>query len=427
MRVAYLTAGAGGMYCGSCMRDNTLAAALRRQGRDVLPIPLYTPIRTDEPDVSTERVYYGGVNVFLQQKSALFRWAPRFVDAVLDSPALLRAALRRAGRTSNTQLGEMTLSVLRGEHGAQRRELEKLLDGLAAMQPGLVHLPNAFFVGIACELKRRLGAPVVCTLTGEDIFLDRLDEGHRDESTALIRKAAADVDGFVAVSRHYANHAQTQFGIPAERIAIVPPGIVVDGDTTTARASATPTIGYLARICPEKGLHELCRAFELLRAAGHTCRLRVAGYLGPDDRAYFDGVRARLRAAGLEGDVDFVGEVDRAGKLAFLRSLDVFSVPTVYREAKGIYVLEAMARGVPVVQPRHGAFPEWIASTGGGVLCEPGDAESLAAAIGRLLDDPAERARLAAAGRAGVLANFTDAHMARAVWAAFERWVGRES
>ena len=88
------------MYCGSCMRDNTLVAALRGQGRDVTLIPLYTPIRTDEPDVSERRVLYGAINVHLQQRWAVFRHTPWWVDRILDSPALLRRVARSSGGAS---------------------------------------------------------------------------------------------------------------------------------------------------------------------------------------------------------------------------------------------------------------------------------------------------------------------------------------
>src|ERR1700704_2703386 len=116
MRIAYITAGGAGMFCGSCMRDNTLVAELQRQGHDALLIPTYTPIRTDEDDVSQSRVFFGGINVFLQQKSAFFRHTPWFLDRFLDFPGLLRWVSRFAVKTHAAQLGELTLSMLKGEH-----------------------------------------------------------------------------------------------------------------------------------------------------------------------------------------------------------------------------------------------------------------------------------------------------------------------
>lgn len=425
MRVAYLTAGAGGMYCGSCMRDNTLAAALIRQKRDVTLIPVYSPIRVDEPDVSTGRVYYGGINVFLQQKSAFFRNAPRVVDRLLDAPRLLEKAMRRAGSARPDELGPLTLSILRGAGGAQRKELDKLIDGLRDLSPDLIHLPNAMFVGLARPLHEALGAAIACTLTGEDIFLEDLPQPYQEEAFALIRSAVSNVHGFIAVTRYYADYSRARFGIPEDRLHHVPMGIRIDnrndpvaiGHVTEGKDNArTFTIGYLARICPEKGLHVLCDAFARLRESGRVARLKIAGYLPSTRQAYLEQVMAELERRGHSAGVEVVGEVDRAGKANFLRSCDVVSVPTVYREAKGLYVLEAMSYGVPVIQPAHGSFPELLDASGGGVLFTPEAVDELAAAIARLMDEPSLRSELGEKGRRAVRERFTDEAMAHAAW-----------
>jgi glycosyltransferase involved in cell wall biosynthesis len=420
MKIVYLTAGAAGMYCGSCMRDNTLAAALRARGRELLLVPLYTPIRTDEIDVSEPRVFYGGINVYLQQSSALFRHTPWAIDRLFDAPAILRRVSRWAGGTSPEDLGKLTVSLLKAERGPQRKELRKLVRWLEGVGPDLVNLPNAMFVGAAGPLKRALGAPVACTLTGEDIFLESLPEPHRSEAFSLIRERGSDVDAFIAVSRYYASYARSQFAIRPDRLHVVPLGVKVERPVPPPAAPDGPfTIGYLARICPDKGLHILCEAFHILRRAGRTCRLRAAGYLGGSDRPYLQAIRQEMSSEGL--DFDPVGEVDRAGKLSLLRSVHVLSVPTVYKESKGLYVLEAMANGVPVVQPRHGAFPEIIEATAGGLLCEPHSPQSLADAIARLMDEPELRHRLACQGQKSVLESFTDEHMADRTWALYQQ------
>src|SRR2546423_5227268 len=131
MKIAYITAGAAGMFCGSCMRDNTLVAALSRQGHEALLIPTYTPIRTDEDDVSQPRVFFGGINVYLQQKLSLFRHTPWFMDRLLDANALLNWVSRFAVKTQAEELGALAVSVLEGEHGHQRKEIEKLAAWLA--------------------------------------------------------------------------------------------------------------------------------------------------------------------------------------------------------------------------------------------------------------------------------------------------------
>lgn len=423
MRIAYLVSGAGGMYCGSCLRDNRLAARLRAQGRDVLLIPLYTPIRTDEEDVSEERVYYGGINVYLQQKSAIFRHTPWLVDRMLDNRALLRGAGRLASRTRAEDLGALTVSVLEGEHGEQAKELDKLIAGLVTIKPDMVLLPNLMFLGAARALRDKLGVPVLCSLAGEDIFLDALLEPYRARANELIRNRAGDVDAYLAPTRYYATHCIRHFGLEAARVHHNPMGIRV-GDFL--RSSAPPpapfTIGYFARICPEKGIAVLAEAFALLRQAGRNCRLRIAGYLGKADEPFFDGVRSFFDAHGLSDHVDVVGEVDRAAKVSFLHSLHVLSVPAVYQEAKGFYVLEALAAGVPVVQPRHGAFVELIEETGGGVLVEPNSPRALADGLAQLMDDAALRADLAQRGCEAVRAHHTDTIMADAAWQVFEQY-----
>src|SRR5687767_15109102 len=131
MKIAFITAGAAGMYCGSCMKDNTLTAALQKLGHDAILIPTYTPIRTDEDDVSQSRVFLGGINVYLQQKSRVFRHTPRFLDRLLDFPRLLRWAGRFAVRTPADRLGDLTISMLRGRDGNQRKEIANLVAWLA--------------------------------------------------------------------------------------------------------------------------------------------------------------------------------------------------------------------------------------------------------------------------------------------------------
>lgn len=418
MRVVFLAAGAGGMYCGSCLRDNRVVATLAAQGRDVVLIPLYTPIRTDESNVSESSVYYGGINVYLQQKSALFRHLPRWIERLLDAPSLLRRAMRFSGAVRPDDIAALTLSVLKGQQGAQRKELVRLIDGLRDFNPDVVVLPNLMFVGLAQSIRQELGVSVLCTLSGEDIFLDRLSEKPRDEAFALIRDRAQYVDAFVAVTEYFAEHATAHFSLPADRVHVVPLGVNVDDAANSSGSPARPfAIGYLARVCEEKGLEVLCDALIALRAAGRECRVCAAGYLAPTDRRYLDRIRAKLKAAGSADAFEYVGEVDRAGKLNFLRSQHVFSVPTLYREAKGLYVLEAMAYGLPVVQPRHGSFPELVGATGGGLLYDPTKPNALADALAKLMDDEALRIRLGAKGRAGVSLLYNDKLMADRTWA----------
>lgn len=428
MRVVYLAAGAGGMICGSCLRDNRLAAELIRQGRDLHFWPMYTPLKADEPVVGDRRVRYGGINVYLQQVSRVFAHLPGPIARGLDSVPLLRLAGRFAGRTQADDLGPLTVSVLAGEHGRQHRELDRLISDLRALRPDLVNLPNLMFLGQARRIRRELDVPVLCTLSGEDIFLDALPQPHRGTAFRIIAERAADVDAYIAVTRYFADHAAAHFALPRDRIHVIPMGIHAPD---FARVSAPPddpfTIGYFARICPEKGLDRLAGAFIALHAQGRRARLRIGGYTGPADRAYLEGVMQRLRDAGLQSSVELCGEVDREQKIALLRSLHVLSVPTVYPEAKGFYILEALAAGAAVVQPRHGSFPELVAATGGGVLYDPADEQALVAQLAGLMDDRTRLAELARQGSAAVARDFTAARMAAETWTLYERFAARAS
>jgi glycosyltransferase involved in cell wall biosynthesis len=472
VRIAYVSAGAADMYCGSCLHDNTLVAALQRLGHDAVLVPTYTPLRTDEPGVAIERVFFGALNVYLKQIAPPLRRGWPRLERLLDRPRLLALVARLGSATDPGRLGELTLSVLRGEQGNQAGELDKLVGWLRdSFRPEVVHLTNSMFAGFARRLKAELGVPVVCSVQGEELFLDGLAEPSRGAVRAALAERAQDVDLFVAPSRFYADLMASYLQVERGRLAVVPLGLNLsghgvegaaghgardaagrgaghaDGDGArdaegdgardaegdgaghgpgpgAARGAGEPwVVGYLGRIAPEKGLDLVAAAFrrlaDVLGGAGRV-RLHVAGYLPPQHRGYLRDVERQLRGWGLGGDYRYAGEVTREEKIAFLAGLDLLAVGTVYPEPKGLYVLEALANGVPVVAPRHGAFPELLAETGGGVLVAPGDPAALAAALAELLRDPGRRQRLGRAGREAVHARHGDEAMAAATLALYQ-------
>ncbi|MDB5310394.1 MAG: hexosyltransferase [Gemmataceae bacterium] len=416
------------MYCGSCMRDNTLVAALRRLGHDALLIPTYTPIRTDEADVSEGRVFFGGINVYLQQKSRLFRYTPWLFDRLLDVPRLLRWVSRFAARTKYSEMGEMTVSMLQGRDGKQRKEVAKLIRWLASdVKPEVVVFSNALLSGVIPEVKRALGVPVVVTLQGDDIFLDALPETYRRTAAELIRKNGTAVDGYICTSRYYADYMAGYLGVPREKMHVVYPGLNLagHGGDRAVRRGTPLVIGYFARICPEKGFQNVVDAFIELRKMpdAPACRLRASGWLGENNRPFFEDQRAKLKMAGLADEFEYVESPGHADKVRFFQSIDVLAVPTTYKEPKGLYVLEAWANGVPVVKPRHGAFPELIESTGAGLLVPPDDPTALAAGLRQMLEDHDFRERAGRAGAAAVRERFTADVMARETVAVLESFV----
>jgi glycosyltransferase involved in cell wall biosynthesis len=393
MKLLYITAGAAGMYCGSCLRDNALAAELMAQGHDVTLVPIYTPTLTDENNVSQERVFFGGISVYLQQHSALFRKTPWLLDRLWDSSFALKMAARRSIPVDPRLLGELTISMLKGEDGFQRKELLKLIHWLQSeTAPDVITLPNSLLIALARPIKEALNRPVFCTLQGEDLFLSGLDSSYRDRALELIRANVDYVDGFIAVSNYCAGFMGEYLRIPQSKIHVVPLGINLEGYQVAQRSrSDVFTIGYFARVAPEKGLHILAEAYRNLRERSDCpqARLEVAGYLAPEHKPYLEGIERQMREWGYGDQFHYRGVLDRREKVEFLQSLDVLSVPATYDEPKGIFLLEAMANGVPVVQPRRGAFTEVLEKTSGGILVEPDDPNRLADGLLEIWQNPA--------------------------------------
>jgi glycosyltransferase involved in cell wall biosynthesis len=431
MKILSLSAGAASMYCGSCMRDNALAAELIRQGHDVTLLPFYTPTLTDEENVSRqEQVFFGGISVYLEQHMPWFRHG-RILDRLLDAPSVIKAFTSGSIAVDPKHLGAMTVSTLRGSDGHQRKEIDKLIEFVTSEPaPDVVNVPYTLLINLVAPLKRALNRPVVVTLQGEDLFLEALPEPYKTEALELVRSQVPNVDLFIAVSEYYARFMRDYLRIPESKMRVAGLGVnVADLSVSTRSASPDPrspipdpfTIGYFARVAPEKGLHNLADAYRILRTEKGLppSRLMAAGYLPPEHKPYLEQITDGLSKAGLADEFVYRGSVERAKKVQFFHEIDVLSVPAPYHEPKGLFVLEAMACGVPVVQPNHGAFPEVIARTGGGVLSASDGGRDVADAIEALWKDPARRRELAQRGAEGVRNHYTVRHMAEAVLHAY--------
>ena len=384
MRFVQITAGTGDFYCGHCVRDDALVKALAHQGHEALMVPLYLPMVTEEPVIDEGvPLFYGGINVYLQQKLGVFRKTPRWLDALFDSTPLLKMAARKTGMTKARDLGEITLSTLQGEEGKQAKELERLIDWLAQYaKPEVVCLSNALLVGLARRIREALGVPVVCTLQGEDGFLDSL-----------------------------------RLRLPPDRVHTVYNGIALDGYPLSRKLPEVPVLGYFARMCRDKGLQTLVEAFIELKKRDRVkdLRLKVAGAMTLSDQPFVDSLRQELASADLSAFATFSPNLTRSEKIAFFQGLSVLSVPAHYGEAFGLYVIEAMAVGVPVVQPNHAAFPELIEATEGGILYDHTRPEGLVNALETLLLDPERIHHLGEKGRNAVNRHFTMDRMAQDV------------
>jgi glycosyltransferase involved in cell wall biosynthesis len=412
------------MYCGSCLHDNTLVTELRRLGHDATLLPLYTPIRTDEADVSESKVFYGGVNIYLQQRFPWLRHLPRRLDGWLNKPGILRKLVKNPTGMNPEATGALTLSLLNGDDGRQKKELARLVEWLGTRsegQPDLINLSNLLIAGCVPTLRAALRSKVVVTLQGDDLFLESLPVSVREEVVLRLRTLVPLIDQFIVYSQFYADKMGSMLDIDHEKIAIVPLGIEPIDRRPTPCSDRPPTIGYFARICPHKGLHLLADAFLELRQlpAYKDCRLHVAGWLGKQDQPYFEEQLAKIRRHGALEALYHAGSPDREGKHLFLSGLDVFSVPSVYDEPKGLSSLEAMAAGIPCVLPDSGIYPELIQTTEGGCLHRPNDVPDLTRKLGDLLQDSDRRRLMGASAQRNIEKHHHATGMAEAVLALY--------
>ncbi len=418
MNIVLLTPGTGSYHCGVCMRDNALAKELNRLGHRAVMLPMYLPLTLDESAATPETpIFFGGVSTYLREKVPFLRKMPRWLDRLLSARPLLRLLAGKAARTGGPEVAGMTLSMLRGELGNQASEIEELIAWLRiafdGAKPDVVWLSTALQAGLARRIRAELGVPVIGFLQGEDSFIDGLGPS-ANETWKLLSERMRDATAWVAPSRYFTELMARRLGWAADELKVIPNGVTLPPrDSQLSTLSSQPTIGYLARFVPGKGIGMLVEAFILLHAAMPEVRLRCAGSMTDGDAKYVETLKARLRAAGCADAVEWLPNVSLAEKQAFLASVTVFSVPATYSEAFGMYVIEALAAGTPVVLPASSAFPEIVEATGGGVLFET-DAfvENLAAALQALLRDPARARALGEAGRAAVARDFSMTRLA---------------
>ena len=418
VKIIYIASGAANMFCGSCMHDNALAAGMKAAGEDVSLFPLYTPMRLDEESVGERQIFYGGIKAYLMQKYPRPFFGRDLLFRVAGSQAILRLMPRFdiGSAVDPVANAELTISMLKGEDGNQRELLQELVQWIkSTYEPDVIHVTNALLIGVVREFKRSLQVPITCGLHGEDIFLEGMPQPYQDEALKIIRERADDVDRFLAISGYYSEMFSKWVGLDKSKIDVVYPGIALkDYRDMQPKSSGALTIGFLARFVPEKGLHLLVDAFIRLYRSGEfpDLQLIAGGYVSSAYKTYIDGIRKTIKDNHLEDRIKLLGTLERADKLNFFQQIDVFAVPAPYREPKGISILEALAAGVPVVQPDHGAYPEWVNATQGGLLHRPNDSADLAEKLATLLRDADLRKRLGQQGRQGIFEQFSSECMA---------------
>lgn len=412
MRIIQITPGSGdNFYCENCLRDQALFRTLSAQGHGMRMVPLYLPIKVDSPDVSMDSpIFYGGVNVYLQQKTDLFRRTPRWVDSVFDNRSLLSMVSKKAGMTSSRELGETTISMLKGEHGSQAKELDRLIEWLAGdiEKPDVIILSNVLLGGLAAALKKRLNVPVVCLLQDEEAFIDGLGEPYSGEAWELLKKCCRNMDGLIAVSKAYANRIAPKLGLDLNKLHTVYIGVDINEYRPAYSPPQKPTVGFLSRMCPERGLDTMVETFIMLKQNSDLkdCQLHISGGKSRADDPFIREMKRKLETAGVAGDVKFMPEFLGETRRKWLNELTVLCVPEKEEVAYGLYALEAQAAGVPVVVPRIGTFPEVIGLTGGGELVDFNSPRFFSAVLSPLLLDPGSAHELGKKGRRGIEEHF---------------------
>ncbi len=407
----HIIPGSGGsFYCGNCLRDSKYVEALRKSDHMVVKLPMYLPLFADEHDLSREiPVFYGAISIYLKQQFPLFRKAPAWFDNMLNSKPMLKLASRFAGSTRAKGLEEMTVSMLLGEEGQQKEELERMVDWIVEnCHPDVIHLSNALLLGLAHRLSERTHVPVICSLQDEDVWVDVMKPSARDHVWKLMSEKSEFVSAFISVSDYYAREMKQKMDIPEEKLMSVHIGVDPEDYKFVPVSEKKRRIGYVSRMCHENGMDILVDAFILLKQKEgfEDVELVLTGGSTGDDKKFLADNRAKLKSNNLLHQVDFHEDFEEEGLRAFLEKVTVASVPVRNGEAFGIYLLECMVSGVPVIQPALGAFPEIVELTGGGVVFEPNSPEALAGAMEKLLNDPEEHDRLSRDGARGVEKHF---------------------
>jgi glycosyltransferase involved in cell wall biosynthesis len=409
MKIVYLITGSGGsFYCGNCYRDMIYLKAIRKvPGITASAIPLYLP--PDDTNIETgldKKVFFGAISMYLREKVPFLRNMPVFMDKLFDSAPMLKIAAHRAGSTRTEGLEEMTLNMIKGENAFPEKELQRLVDYLTRDgKPDIIHLSNALIIGLARRIKKKLDVKIVCSLLNEDDWIDEMAEPYQSRAWKLISKEASNVDAFLTPSNYYKEMFISKTGISGDNFQVIPLGIDPGDLAKIEKRDNYPAIGYFCRINFQNGFDKLVDAFIELKTANDLpgLTLHVSGGYTSDDKPFISDQIRKIKTNGLKSFVRIYPEFQGNSKQEFFSNIDVMSVPVRKHDGYGLYLLEANAAGVPVVQPATGAFPEIVARTMGGITYSPDSVTELSTSLLQLLKDNDFRSGLGKQGKEKVL------------------------
>uniref|UniRef100_UPI003217E376 glycosyltransferase family 4 protein n=1 Tax=uncultured Draconibacterium sp. TaxID=1573823 RepID=UPI003217E376 len=425
MNIIQIIPGSGGsFYCGNCLRDSKYVDALRKLGHKVVKIPMYLPLFSDEHDISDIPIFYGAISTYLKQVYPVFRKAPKWVDNLLNSKPMMKMAASMAGSTRAKGLEDMTISMLLGERGEQKEELDKMVNWIAEhCKPDVIHISNALLLGLAKELKAKTGVPVVCSLQDEDVWVDAMQPRFQQKIWDLMHERSADVDALIAVSSFFADAMKKRMNLSAEKVHTFYLGVDVEDYPYIPVKDKPRNVGYISRMCHKDGFDIVVDAFvELKKKPGFDdVKLIATGGFTGDDKKFLKEQKHKIKENNLEDAFEIIDEFEGEARHHFFKKVSMVSVPVRIGEAFGMYLLESMASGVPVVQPLLGAFPEIVKISGGGVNYMPNTPEKLAETWGELLNDPAKLEQLSLTGVEGTKEKFNIHNHAAEIVELYER------
>lgn len=392
MNIIQIIPGSGGsFYCGNCLRDSKYFNALRAEGHQVTKIPMYLPLFADEHDISDVPIFYGAISLYLKQVYPIFRKAPAWFDNLLNSKPMMKLAASMAGSTRAKGLEDMTISMLLGEHGNQNEELDHMVNWIAEhCKPDIIHLSNALLLGLAKRLKEKIGVPVVCSLQDEDVWVDPMQPRYQEKVWNLMHERAKDVDALVSVSHFFADVMKKRMKLPTEKLKTIHLGVDIEDYKYISTKEKERNVGYLSRMCHKDGFDIVVDAFiELKKKPGfEDVKLIATGGSTGDDTKFNKEQKHKLKENNLLDSFEILHEFEGEAVNDFFKRVSLISVPVRIGEAFGMYLLESMASGVPVVQPALGAFPEIIEMSGGGVTYMPNTPEKLSETWAEVLSNP---------------------------------------
>ena len=409
MKIVYLITGSGGsFYCGNCYRDMIYLRAIRKvPGIRASAIPLYLP--PDGTNIETgldKKVFFGAISMYLREKVPFLRNMPVFMDKLVDSAPMLKMAAHRAGTTRTEGLEKMTLNMIKGENAFPEKELQRLVDYLTKDgKPDIIHLSNALIIGLARRIKKKLDVKIVCSLLNEDDWIDEMAEPYQSGAWKLISQEASNVDAFLTPSNYYKELFISKTGISGNNFHVIPLGIDPGDLTKIEKRDNWPSIGYYCRINSQNGFDKLIDAFIELKSGNNLpgLTLHVSGGYTGDDKPFIADQIKKIKANGMKSYVRIYPEFQGNSKQEFFSNIDVMSVPVRKHDGYGLYILEANAAGVPVVQPATGAFPEIVGTTMGGITYSIDTVGELSVNLLKLLKDNDLRSRLGKQGKENVL------------------------